>query len=78
MGRQRTIAKGALGDMHQRLLGDGVFMQITLGLQRKELGGQHQPGLAVPIFQPPIGRQRVEGATGVFVEPHGHADLGHP
>ncbi|MNF64101.1 hypothetical protein D3C84_458240 [compost metagenome] len=77
MGRQRTVAEGALGHVDQGLLGNAVLVQVALGLQGEELGGQHQAGFAVPVLQAPVRRLRVEGAARVLVEADRHADLGH-
>src|SRR3546814_2962834 len=48
---------------------------ITLDLHGEELGGQHQPRLAIPVRQPPVRRQGREGASRVLVETYSEAKI---
>ena len=58
--------------------GDAVFAHVAGDLGAEELGGDHQPGLAVSLGQAPVLRRRVERAARVFVEADREGDVGGP
>ena len=73
---QRTISKRLGRDLRQRRLGDAVLAHVALDLHCEELGREHQPGLAVPLSEPPVLGQRIERAARMLVEAHHQREVG--
>ena len=66
-------ALAAIVGEHGRV--DVVLVQVALDLHREELRRQHHAGLAVPVAEPVLRRQRVERARRMLVEADRHADV---
>ena len=62
--------------LRQGRRGDAVLAHVARDLDAEELGGHHQPGLAVPVGQAPVLGSRVERAARVLVEADREGDLG--
>ena len=52
-------------------------MHVAVDLHAKELGGEGEAGLAVPLLEAVRGKVDSEGAALVFVETDRHADVEH-
>ena len=72
---QGAVAEVLVGHPRQRLLGNAVLVEIMVGLDTKELGGDELPVLRVPLRQRQLGGVVGEGATRVLVQADGYADV---